>query len=113
LAAMLFGARDAAAHGTGLSYLELHVRGDRVVGALDVPGAEIARSLNVDADGDGALSSADLDAARVAIGRWLLATVRLVADGRLCTGEPGAVELQGDGLVVMKALWSCGTEVRD
>lgn len=97
----------ADAHGSSLSYLALTVRGDRVEGVLDVPAAELSRALHLDADGDGALAPGDVLKAREALGRWLVGTVRLVADGAVCAGEGGVPELQADALMVLRGTWRC------
>jgi hydrogenase/urease accessory protein HupE len=114
-AALLAGLLPAAArgHGSSLSYLELNVRGERVIGALDVPSPELARGLYLDADGDGALGTADLLRGQAVLAKWLLGTVRLVADGQPCEGVGGVPEMQADGLAVVRGTWTCAGPISE
>jgi hydrogenase/urease accessory protein HupE len=100
-------AGPAAAHGAGLSYLDLKVDGARVEAALDIPAPDLQKALAIDANRDGIIDRDDVAAASRALGIWLATGLRLVSAGNVCRPSPGLPELRDDALVTVRASWSC------
>jgi hypothetical protein len=101
--------RSAFAHAVGLSSGEYRLDGRVLSGDLGMADRELARLLPaIDADHDGAIDVAELDAGRAAVARALVAGLTVQADGRAC---PGALErawaLEAEGAVVFQVRYTC------
>jgi hypothetical protein len=97
----------AWAHQAGLSFLDVTVHGPRVEAALDVPGPELVHAVQLDANRDGLLDRADVEAASAAAARWMANAVHLVSDGRICEPEPQGARLREDQLVTVSVAFRC------
>jgi hypothetical protein len=84
VASLLCG--TAHAHATGTSHLTIRLDGQdsRLVVAWDIPVADLALPLELDADGDGELTSSELDARRAAILRFSISRLELRRAGSTC-----------------------------
>lgn len=104
--------RAATAHGPGLSYLDLHVDGDTVQAALDVPASELFPLLALDADEDGLAEPEDIEVNAARLSDWLIRTVRLSSGGEACRGTREGALLRDGVLVTVAATYRCPGEVQ-
>ncbi len=74
---VLLTATTARAHDPGLSSSRLEVRSDAIVAALCFNNSDLAASLGIDLDGDGALDERELRAGRDAVVEFATRAVRL------------------------------------
>jgi hypothetical protein len=96
-------ARHAHAHTRGVSQSELSWDSaeGQVTAKLVFAAAEIAGMIAVDADHDGAVTEAEVAAAKGALGHIAIAGVKVVADGQACAPEfDGASLEENDGLSI-------------
>ena len=98
---LLFANVGAFAHTSGSSFLALRAEGESTVHAeWDFDIRDLHQSLQLDEDGDGALTWAEIIAARPAIESLVLARTQLSAAGGECTAkstEVPAIAEHGDG----------------
>ena len=98
---LLFACVGAFAHTSGSSFLALRADGESAVHAeWDFDLRDLHQSLQLDADGDGALTWAEIIAARPAIESLVLARTQLSAAGGACTPaskEIPAIAEHGEG----------------
>jgi hypothetical protein len=98
---LLFACAGAVAHTSGSSFLALHATGDSTVHAKwDFDLRDLHQSLQLDEDGDGALTWAEILAARAAIESLVLERTRLSSAGGECTTtstDVPAIAEHGDG----------------
>lgn len=108
-------ASPAAAHKPSDAQLRLAVDGATITGRLDVAVRDLDGALGLDADGDGALTWAELSRGAPRITAYLQARLMIGADGAPCAHQLGAAALAelSDG-----AYWAvpvsarCGEPVR-
>ena len=98
---LLFATVGAFAHTSGSSFLALHAEsGSTVRAEWDFDLRDLHQSLQLDEDGDGALTWAEIIAARPAIESLVLARTKLSAAGVECTAQSTqmpAIAEHGDG----------------
>ncbi len=113
LAAVALATNVALAHTTGISQSELVVGSNGAVDARFVFAAvEIANAASLDANHDGEITPAELDAARPDLKKLVLDGVEVKADGRACPAAFRGVELtEADGLV-LDARYACPPDAR-
>ncbi len=99
----------ALAHDAGLVYARVSRPGNDapVQETLTMTAATLARLAPVDADGDGKLTQADLDARSEAILAGVWNAAPLSAQGAPCRPGPARARL-GDGFVELSAGFQCG-----
>lgn len=104
LALILGTPAPAAAHAADMGSLELVLEGDRLQQSLTLSGASLGSLVALDADGDGVVAQADLDARLVAIFEATLGREPPRADVGPCdlrpvaaTGEGSVVRLRAEG----------------
>ncbi len=78
-----------SAHQPGLSYINLTVESNRLSGRVDMSLRDLDLVVNLDADGNGAVTFAELQAKQPAIGGYLLKHLSFSADG-----NPGLVHVR-------------------
>lgn len=78
---LVTGATHLSAHQPGLSYLNLTVESNRLSGRVDMSLRDLDLVVNLDADGNGAVTFAELQAKQPAIGGYLLKHLTFSADG--------------------------------
>lgn len=103
----------AWAHTTGLSQSELVVGTDGAVDArLVFAAVEISAAASLDANHDGEITPAEIDAARPDLKKLVLDGVEVKADGRACPASfRGAEVTEADGLV-LEARYACPPDAR-
>jgi hypothetical protein len=98
---LLFASVGAFAHTSGSSFLALRAEGESTVHAeWDFDIRDLHQSLQLDDDGDGALTWAEILAARPAIESLVLARTKLSSTGGACTPastDVPAIAEHGDG----------------
>jgi hydrogenase/urease accessory protein HupE len=106
-------ARSAPAHTIGLSTGEYTARGASVVAKLAFARGEVAKlAPNVDADGDGHLTPAEIDASRALLQGEILGRIHVRAGGEPCAPVlTDATLTEQDGLLV-SGRWDCETETQ-
>lgn len=85
---LITGATHLNAHQPGLSYINLTVESNRLSGRVDMSLRDLDLVVNLDADGNGAVTFAELQAKQPAIGGYLLKHLTFSADG-----QPGLVHV--------------------
>jgi len=86
---LILGATDLSAHQPGLSYINLTVESNRLSGRVDMSLRDLDLVVNLDADGNGAVTFAELQAKQPAIGGYLLKHLSFSADG-----QPGLIHVR-------------------
>lgn len=86
---LVLGATHLSAHQPGLSYINLTVESNRLSGRVDMSLRDLDLVVNLDADGNGAVTFAELQAKQPAIGGYLLKQLTFSADG-----NPGLVHVR-------------------
>jgi len=86
---LLLGTAHLSAHQPGLSYLNLTVESNRLSGRVDMSLRDLDLVVNLDADGNGAVTFAELQAKQPAIGGYLLKHLTFSADN-----HPGLVHVR-------------------
>ncbi|MGV3754997.1 MAG: HupE/UreJ family protein [Verrucomicrobiota bacterium] len=89
LALISVSTSSLSAHQPGLSYINLTVESNRLSGRVDMSLRDLDLVVNLDADGNGAVTFAELQAKQPAIGGYLLKHLTFSADG-----SPGLVHVR-------------------
>jgi hypothetical protein len=89
LLAALLTAGTAQAHKPSDSYLTLFADGHSLRGQWDIALRDLEYAVGLDADGDGAITWAELKAKQAEIDAYALARLALRADGGECRLQPG------------------------
>ncbi len=101
-------ARGASAHSIGLSRGEYRALNDFVAAKYVFAGTELATTLpEVDTDGDGTLSEAELQRGRDVIDRSIVQATLVQADGSECPARLEGVQADDNDVVVVRATFSC------
>lgn len=87
-------ALPAAAHKASDSYLSLRVEGAKIEARWDIALRDAADPLDLDANGDGAITWGELKARQPELATWALSRLRVEGDGQKC--GPGPVDLRVD-----------------
>lgn len=87
-------ALPAAAHKASDSYLSLRVDGPKIEGRWDIALRDAAEPLDLDGNGDGAITWGELKAREPQLATWALSRLRVESDGQKCGSGP--VDLQVD-----------------
>ncbi len=95
-----------------LAYLKLAVNGRVIAGTLDVPAAQLASAMPLDANHDGRLEVSDIAADATTLGSFLLSNLRLFSGGRRCVGASIGAFVDASGLVAIRARWRCAGAVQ-
>lgn len=85
----------ASAHAPSDAHLRLSFADDRIDGRLDIAVSDLDTALVIDADGDGAVTWGELQAASPRIDRYITERLRFGTEGRTCdvaTGIPALAE---------------------
>lgn len=90
---ILFASRQALAHKPSDAHLQLTVDGNRVEGRLDVAVRDLDGALQLDTDGDGAITWAELSAATPRIDRYIADRLAFATNGSPCVLTLGATAL--------------------
>jgi hypothetical protein len=85
--------RPALAHKPSDAYLTLSVRGAEVDGRWDVALRDLSNVMPLDADGDGAITWAELRDRESEVAAFVLPRLSLAADGAACTLRPGPLRV--------------------
>ncbi len=111
--ALALASSVASAHTSGLSQSELVVGRDGAVDArLVFAAVEITAAASLDANHDGEITPAEIDAARPDLKKLVLDGVEVKADGRACPASFRGAELtEADGLV-LEARYACPPDAR-
>ncbi|MGE3293793.1 MAG: HupE/UreJ family protein [Geminicoccaceae bacterium] len=99
-AGLLLGlAGPALAHKASDGFLELTLAGAEIDGRIDLALRDVEQAIGLDADGDGAITWAELEARQADIAAYVAARLDLAADGAPCPVRPGAllVDHHSDG----------------
>ena len=99
-AGLLLGlAGPALAHKASDGFLELTLDGAGVDGRIDLALRDVEQAIGLDADGDGAITWAELRSRQAEISAYVAARLDLAADGQPCPLRPGAllVDHHSDG----------------
>jgi hypothetical protein len=83
-------AAPALAHKPSDSYLTLQVDGERIEGRWDIALRDLDVALGLDADGDGRLTWAELQARHAAIAAYALSRLSVAGSGLPCTLKAGS-----------------------
>jgi hydrogenase/urease accessory protein HupE len=113
--ALLATGTRAAAHQGGLSYADVTVRGDTVDVALHAGYTDWLPIVDLDADHDGVLTTAEVRAQLRRLAGVTRAWIRVSGDGRPCEGEPvdaTAGERLGAVSVTVQVAYRCPAPVR-
>jgi hydrogenase/urease accessory protein HupE len=113
--AALAAATRAAAHQGGLSYADVAVHGDTVDVALHAGYVEWLPVVDVDADRDGVVTTAEARARLRRLAAAVRAWIGVSADGRACTGEAvdaDAGERLGALAVTVRVAYRCPAPIR-
>src|SRR5262245_23448607 len=99
LLAIFLVSLPAAAHKPSDSYLALRIEGSTVGVQWDIALRDLEYALGIDADGDGAITWAELQARHDAIAAYALARLTISADGERCasTAVGHQVDRHSDG----------------
>ncbi|MGQ0430383.1 MAG: HupE/UreJ family protein [Gammaproteobacteria bacterium] len=102
----------ALAHANGTSYLTIRLDGQdsRLVAAWDIPVSDLQLPLELDADGDGELTSRELDARRAAILRFATRRLELRQAGGPCAltaGELTTRQAEPESFIRLALTGSC------
>jgi hypothetical protein len=106
-AGLALAAPAARGHPNGLSYLDLRPDGATVAAELEIAAAEVAHAVRLDANADGILDEGDVAAVRGALDAWLLASLRLSADGVVCDATPAGVQLRMNSVLRLGLRFRC------
>ena len=112
---VLFAASPAYAHKPSDAHLGLAIAGDTVTGRLDVAVRDLDAALVLDADGDGAITWAEITAAGGAIERYLGERIAIAAGDRACTlalGTIGVAELSDGAYLAIPMTAVCAEQPR-
>ncbi len=107
--ALLLGAGAARAHDADIIYAQVHrapADGPEVRALLTMTASTLGLLLPADADGDGTISQADLDARRAALEVGLWDALPLTAGGAPCTRREHAARVR-ETYVELSATWTC------
>ncbi|MDP2007918.1 MAG: HupE/UreJ family protein [Rubrivivax sp.] len=110
-AALLFAAAGVWAHKPSDSYLAVNVAGAHVSGQWDIALRDLDYALGLDADGDGNITWGEVRSRHADIAAYAAARLALQADGRACTLDVGAQQIDEhtDGAyTVLPLAWNCG-----
>lgn len=114
---LLWGSGVAQAHQASEAYLVYRVEAADVEQRLDIALLDLDRDLGLDADGDGALSWAEVRARWSDIEALADAGVRFTADGAACTRQGHAtpqLDRHSDGMhAVLVSHWRCPAAVHE
>jgi hypothetical protein len=123
LAGLLAACATAQAHKASDAYVSLQVDGADVAARIDIALRDLDRDLDLDANADDALSWKEVRTRWADIAALARDGLRLDADGRRCTPEPGAaadadaaapaLTAHSDGrYAVVRARWHCAVPVQ-
>lgn len=99
---------SASAHDVGLSRGTYLVQGDRVTADLVMSRREAASAVtSLDADGDGTVTPAELEAARPGIQRAIVDGVRVRSGGQPCPGKLAEARLSEEDGLDIRATYVC------
>ncbi|MDG0834055.1 HupE/UreJ family protein [Pelomonas saccharophila] len=117
LLSLLLFCTAAKAHQSSEAYLSYRVAGAEVEQRLDIALRDLDRDLALDADGDGALSWAEVRARWPDIERLAAEGLRFTADGATCTlrgrASPQLDEHSDGSYAVLISRWQCPAAVRE
>jgi hypothetical protein len=111
LALLLGAAVPASAHKPSDSYLSLRVTPQGVSGQWDIALRDLDYAIGLDADGDGQITWGEVRKRHGDIAAYALARLKVSADGRPCTLQPGTqqVDTHTDGAyTVLPLKLDCG-----
>ena len=114
-ALLLLASFACAAHKASDSYLTLQVQGTSVTGQWDIALRDLNFALDLDADGDGAITWGEVRARHGEIAAFALGVLTLKADGAACTltAARHLVDNHSDGAYAVMALaGTCPAEAR-
>lgn len=90
---LLLSAERALAHAGSTSYLQLSLKDSTLQGRWDVALRDLDFALNLDADGDGALTWGELRAREADVSSYLLARLGVDGGGPACTLRAQALQI--------------------
>lgn len=97
----------AMAHDADVIYAQLSHAGDALLEAVTLTPGALAELAPLDADGDGTLTQADLDARQAALKAGVWDDAPLTAGGQPCTRSAETAVLK-EGYVALEARFRCG-----
>src|SRR6185503_16777801 len=113
LLALLFGAR-AEAHEVGLSRGEYSLSGATLTAEITFARREVISLVaGLDADHDGALTAAEIEASRDAIDRAVIGRIKVQSAGAACTGALDEARLAEEDGMVLRARYRCPAPPRE
>jgi hypothetical protein len=93
-------------HSTGLSYLDLSVRGQEVEASLDLPARDLAQPLRLSA-ADKPVDAVTIRAQEAILLQWLARALLVSSDSGPCEARGGSASLQDDTLLTIKQTYVC------